>query len=360
MNKTKSILLIKLSAIGDVVHTLPLLEVLRRNFPETRIDWLIENEAGDIIAGHDAVDHIIISDRKSWHKRLFKAGEVPKIIREISRFIKELRGERYDIVIDLQGLLKSGVLTGLARGRRKIGFTGGREGSGLFLTEPPYPVDYERHAVDRYLKTAEYLGCRMDTWEGKIPLRASDKESADRFIRENKLQDKCLVALNPMARWKTKLWEDERFADLADRIRKDLSCEVIFTGSRHDRPVIDRIIGSMEGRAYNLAGRTSLKELADLYSRCRLTVTTDTGPMHIAAAMGCPVVALFGPTAPWRTGPYGNGHRVIRTGIECSPCFKKKCAHKTCMKDISVRHVFEAAAELLQKDSPPGEVESVG
>ena len=208
-------------------------------------------------------------------------------------------------------------------------------------------MDYDRHAVDRYLKTAEYLKCRVDAWKGDIPLQASDKESLSRIIREYGLQDKSLVALNPMARWETKLWENDRFADLADRIQKDLSCEVIFTGSRRDRPVIDQIIGSMEERACNLAGRTSLKELACLYSKCRLAITTDTGPMHIAAAMGCPVVALFGPTAPWRTGPYGNGHRIIRTEIECSPCFKKKCARKTCMKDISVNRVFETARELF-------------
>ncbi len=348
MNKPKSILLVKLSAIGDVVHTLPLLEVLRRNCPDTRIDWLIENEAAEIIRGHDAIDHILISHRKSWHKRLFKIGEVPKIIREISQLIKRLREERYDIVIDLQGLLKSGILTGLARGRRKIGFTAGREGSSLFLTERPYPVNIDQHAVDRYLKTAEFLACRMGVWKGEIPVRAADKRCIDRFIKENDLQGKCLVAVNPMARWETKLWEEERFADLADRVREGLSCEVIFTGSDRDRPVIDRIIESMAGRAHNLAGRTQLKELAYLYSRCRLTITTDTGPMHIAAAMGCPVVALFGPTAPWRTGPYGNGHRVIRTGIACSPCFKKKCPHMTCMKDISVNQVFEAAVELLQ------------
>ena len=227
----KSILLIKLSAIGDVVHALPLLEILRKNFPKTRIDWLIEKEAADIIAGHDAIDQVIISHRKSWRKRLLKVGELPTILGEISRLLKELRGERYDIVIDLQGLLKSGLMAGLSRGKRKIGSTGGREGSSLFLTEQPFPVDYDQHAVDRYLKTAEYLKCRMGAWKGEIPLKVSDKESVSRIIREHGLQDKGLVALNPMARWETKLWEDDRFADLADRIQEDFSCQVVFTGS---------------------------------------------------------------------------------------------------------------------------------
>jgi len=104
----------------------------------------------------------------------------------------------------------------------------------------------------------------------------------------------------------------------------------------------------MKTSALSLAGQTNLKELAYFYSRCKLLITTDTGPMHMAAAMGCPVVALFGPTAPWRTGPYGKGHKVIRADVECSPCFKKRCDHMTCMKEISVERVFEGVKEVLE------------
>ena len=137
------------------------------------------------------------------------------------------------------------------------------------------------------------------------------------------------------------------FAALADRLQYDLSCGIIFTGSENDKAAIEDISGMMKKRPVNLAGKTSLKELAYLYTRCKTLVTTDTGPMHIAAAMGCPVVALFGPTAPWRTGPYGQGHKVIRAGIECSPCFKKKCEHMSCMKDITVESVFNAVENIV-------------
>ncbi|MFH1351801.1 MAG: lipopolysaccharide heptosyltransferase II [Pseudomonadota bacterium] len=345
-----SILIIKLSAIGDVVHTLPLLEVLRQNFPHCRIDWLVEEEASQLIDGHEGLDHLIVSQRRSWQRRVLKGGELWGVFREVKRFLKDLRSVEYDVVMDLQGLFKSGLLTGISRGKRKIGFTGAREGSILSLTERPSFFDYDKHALDRYLKVTEYLRGTKRPWKGDIPIREADKRYIDEIIQENGLKKEKLVAINPMARWRTKLWETGSFAVLADRLQKELSCHTVFTGSRADRSTIDEIIRIMDGKAINLAGRTSLKELAYLYARCRLMISTDTGPMHVAAAMGCAVVALFGPTAPWRTGPYGEGHKVIREDLECSPCFKKRCARPVCMKNITVEKVFETVKGFFPPD----------
>jgi len=347
MPSPKSILIVKLSAIGDVVHTIPLLEVLSKNFPEARIDWVVEEEASQIIDGHTDIDRVIISRRKSWQKNLLKKGSRLATLGEIRTFLRALRARDYDLVIDVQGLFKSGLLTGLSKGRRKIGFTGAREGSTLFLTEAPYFFDYNLHALDRYLTAAEYLDCRVDSWDGVIPVRPSDKNAVEQWLSSNGLDHEKLVAINPMARWKTKLWEPGRFARLADRLAGELSAKVIFTGGPQDRTVVDDIVHQMASSPANLTGRTSLKALAHLYSRCRLLITTDTGPMHMAAAMGTPVVALFGPTAPWRTGPYGKAHVVVREGMDCSPCFKRSCAHMTCMKSIRVEQVFESARPFL-------------
>lgn len=345
--KTYSILLIKLSAIGDVVHALPLLEVLRKNFPKARIDWLVEEEASSIIEGHRDLNSLIISRRKSWQRRFFRSGGQLSTFKEVGRFLEELRSMEYDLVIDLQGLFKSGILTGLARGRRKIGFTGGREGSVFFLTERPYAVDYNDHALERYLKTAQFLGCHVESWKGDIPLGPSDRQNVDRMIQEQGIQTHRLVVINPVARWRTKLWDHEKFSRLADRLMKELSCDVVFTGSREDGRIIHDIIARMKGKAMDLTGRTTLKELAYLFSRCRLMISTDTGPMHMAAAMGCPVIALFGPTAPERTGPYGTGHRVIQESLSCTPCFKRRCGDMTCMKEITVEKVFDAVQAVL-------------
>jgi heptosyltransferase-1 len=310
-----NILIVKLSAIGDMVHALPFLEALRKGFPEARIDWVVEEDSSQILVGHSALNRVIVSRRKSWQQGLAKTPRQVCVLREMLHFLSELRSFHYDLVIDLQGLLKSGVLVGLSKGKRKIGMDGSREGAGLFLNERPIPVDYGQHAIDRYLRVAEYIGCDGAGRGGRIPYCEADRKSVDEFLHRHGIQKGPLVAINPMAKWPTKLWQPNRFAALARRIREELGCEVVFTGSNSDRPVIRRIMGMMPSAPVSLAGQTSLKELAYLYTRCKLLVTTDTGPMHVAAAMGCPVVALFGPTAPWRTGPYGKGHAVIRADV---------------------------------------------
>jgi 3-deoxy-D-manno-octulosonic-acid transferase/heptosyltransferase-1 len=297
---------------------------------------------------------MIVSRRISWKRGLLKGKMFVPVIREVRSFLKDIRANDYDLVIDLQGLLKSGVLTGLSRGKRKIGMDGAREGGWIFLNEKPVPVDYDEHAVDRYLTVAAYLGCDLNSFSSDIPVSESERERVKDLLDSYGIQKGLLVAINPMARWGTKLWENDRFARLADRLRDELSCQIIFTGSDEDVTVIKDISGRMKEHSTNLAGRTSLKQLACLFTHCVALVTTDTGPMHIGAAVGCPVVALFGPTAPWRTGPYGPSHKVIRANLDCSPCFKKKCESMDCMKEITVDSVFNAVRNVLMERSRNG------
>ena len=347
--KTKSILIVKLSSIGDVVHALPLLEVLRKNFPFARIDWLVEEESLQIIEGHPAIDQVIVSRKKFWQKKLTRITEWPGLVGGVTRFLRKLRSYKYDLVIDLQGLLKSGVLVGICRGKRKIGMVGAREGGWLFVNERSIPVDHDRHAIDRYLQVAEYLGCTLFPWKGNITISETEKIRVDKISAHDGTRNRPLVAINPMARWRTKLWEPYYFAEVADRLQHDLACKVVFTGSKDDRMIIEEIMDLMSKKTMNLAGRTTLKDLACLYSRCSVLISTDTGPMHIAAAMGCRVVALFGPTAPWRTGPYGQNHMVITGEEECSPCFKKRCEDMRCMKSISPDMVYDKVKNIIMK-----------
>ena len=345
-----NILVIKLSAIGDLVHSLPFLEVLKKGYPKAEIDWVVEEGASDIILGHPYIHRVIVSRRKSWLKRLGGNGsERLTVFREVHRFLKELRSCRYDMIVDLQGILKSGVLVGLARGGRKIGMIGSREGASLFIREPAIRVDYNQHAIERTLAVAEFLGCDIRASKGRIPFTEKNSRRVDKLLQGKNLGRKWLVAINPIAKWDTKLWEAERFGLLAERLRENLDCDIAFTGGPEDRSVIEEIAKSMKEKPLNLAGCTGLKDLACFYTRCSLLVTTDTGPMHIAAAMGCPTVALFGPTAPWRTGPYGPGHVVITGDVECRPCFRKRCNKMTCMKEISVSRVYDGVKEILER-----------
>ena len=347
MNNNPNILIIKLSAIGDVVHSLPFLEVLKNEFPLSKIDWLAEEDASDIVKDHPDIDQLILFPRKNWVTRIFKKGEYRSVGKEVANFTKELKKKKYDIVVDLQGLFKSGILTFIARGRRKIALNGGREASSIFVNERVAIPDPNIHALERYLYIAKYLGVTKLEWNGQIPTDTANKTYVN-YLLEEIGNDRTLVAINPMAKWETKLWGVDRFACLADRIKEELGAVVIFTGSKSDKKTIKTILSMMKTNALDLTGKSSLKELAYLYKKCAIVISTDTGPMHVAAAMRSPlVIALFGPTSPYKTGPYGSKHRVIRAGLECSPCFKKKCDDMSCMKEITVDMVFEAIKEVI-------------
>jgi heptosyltransferase-1 len=349
-----NILIVKLSAIGDVIHTLPALCALRSAYPKAHITWLIEEAAADLVIGHRALNRVIVSRRKHWIKQL-RGPERRGAWAEMGAFWQALRDTHYDLVIDFQSLLKSAVLVWLARGRRKIGFDRGmqhQEHSYLFLNERVPPVDMDVHALTRGLMLVEAVGVTPEAVIYDLPIAARDRRRVDDLLVGCGIDGRRpVVAINPVALWETKLWRNDRFAALADRLISELGMDVVFTGGPADDSVIDGIRGQMRRSAGNLSGRTTLKMLAALYQRASLLVTTDTGPMHLAAAVETPVVALFGPTAPWRTGPYGRHHRVIRTAPPCSPCFKRHCDHHQCrcMRDIRVEMVFDAVAQMLSR-----------
>lgn len=351
------ILIVKLSAIGDVIHTLPALNALRAHYPDAHITWLVEQAAADLVVGHRALDRVIVSRRKQWLRQL-KGPQRRQALAEIRMFWGDLRDTRYDIVIDFQSLLKSGVLVWLARGKRKIGFDKGmqhQEHSYLFLNERVPPVDMDIHALTRGLMLLDTIHVKSESVVYDVPVGDEDRRKVNTLLTENRVDGlRPMVAINPMALWGTKLWFKDRFAALADRLVREDGVDVIFTGGPGDRPIVDEMVSLMTVPAANFAGRTSLKMLAALYRKAAVLVTTDTGPMHLAAAVDTPVVALFGPTAPWRTGPFGDGHQVIRTAPACSPCFKRQCdQHRCrCMSDISVQMVHHAVCQTLHRPLP--------
>jgi len=339
-----NILIIKLSAIGDVLHTLPSLAALRRHYPGADITWVIEEAAADLIEGHPLLNRVIVSRRKRWLGDL-KRGRCDRPLREFRAFLRELRARPYDLVIDFHGLLKSAVIVGLCGGRRKMGYDSLQELSGLFYNEK-IPEDMSKHAVQRYLDFPRHLGAAVGAPEFAIPLTEENRRRAESLLKAaGRSLDEPFVAVSPGALWETKLWDDEKFARLCDRIADELKTGIILTGS--GRVELEGIEGRMKSRAGNLGGATTLRDLAWIYRLAALLVTTDSGPMHLAAAMGTPVVALFGPTDPVRTGPCGEGHIVIRRDLDCSPCLLKHCDSLRCMKDITVEEVFSAVAKKI-------------
>lgn len=344
------ILIVKLSAIGDVIHTLPALNALRRHYPQARITWLVETAAADLLVGHPALDRVMISHRKHWIRGM-RSGRRMRHFEALFTFVRRLRAERYDLVLDFQALLKSSLWVLLARSPRKIGFGKGMEHmekSYLFLTERVPPVSMEIHALERNLLMLAPLGIHCREAVYRLPVGTEDRQAVESLLQAHGLGAKRpLVSINPMAKWPTKLWDPAKFSQLADRMAASLGAEICFTGGTEDRPAVARIMADMRFPAVNLAGRTTLKQLAALYARSDVLVSTDTGPMHLGAAVGIPVVALFGPTAPWRTGPYGKAHRVIRHPVGCAPCFKRQCDTGRCMAAIDVNAVFEAVRSVI-------------
>lgn len=345
----ENILIVKLSAIGDVIHTLPALNAIRRRYPRARITWLVEEAAAGLIEGHPALDRVLVSRRKHWLQGL-KGPARGRHLRAMTAFLKALRDTRYDMILDFQASLKAGLLIALARGRRKIGFGRGlehQEHSYLFLNEIVPAVDMEIHALTRGLILLEQVGISVDRIEYRLPVSVRDRDDIQRMLDAAGVDRRArLVAINPVAQWKTKLWDNLKFASLADLLIERYDVTVVFSGGPADRPIVDAITAAMRHTALNFTGQTSLTGLAALYERAVCLVSTDTGPMHLGAAVGIPVVALFGPTAPWRTGPFGKGHRVVRTDCSCAPCFQRRCKTAHCMAWITVEKVLTEIEQL--------------
>jgi len=343
------ILIVKLSAIGDVVHALAVLDALRRHFPEAHIGWLVEEAAAGLLYGHPQLDRVIVMPRKSWLRSVRRPAAWAESIRRLATGIRLLRDTRYDVVIDLQAALKSSLPIRLCRADRIIGHDRADEHSHLFLTERVVAYDREEHAIRRYLDLAHYLGVPKGPIRCLIPADDAVRRRAAVLLRDTRIDlARPFVAINPVAKWESKLWLTERFAELADRCIRELEIQIVFTGSGHDAGVTAAIASRMRERCSILAGKSGLQELAQIYRLAGALITTDTGPMHIAAAVETPVIALFGPTAPWRTGPFGSGHHVLRSDASCSPCFKRQCSDAKCMRDITVNNVFDRVAAVLR------------
>jgi heptosyltransferase-1 len=333
------LLLVKLSSFGDVLHTLPTLEALRAAYPRALITWLVEAAYAPLLAGHPALDEVWVAPRLR-PGQLFRGANAARLM----TLLQQLRTQSFDLVVDVQGLLKSAVWVALAKSPRKVGYDRTRELSYLALTERVPPFDPEAHAVRRYLNLAHYLGAPPALPRFRLGLDAK----ADSAALLPAAADRPLAVLHPGARWASKLWPASSWACLAEWLH-GRGLQVAITGSAADQKLAATIIGPSRAPLVNLAGSTSLAQLAAILRTTRLAVTTDTGAMHLAAALGTPVVALFGPTAPWRTGPFGAGHEVVRLGLECSPCFRRRCPEPRCLHELSPELVEAACEKILSQ-----------
>jgi lipopolysaccharide heptosyltransferase I len=329
------ILIIKPSSLGDVTHALPVLSLLRRRWPEARISWLVAPACAGLLEGLSTLDEVIVFERR----RFGTAWRNPAAGLDLIRFKRDLKRRGFDLVIDLQGLFRSGWLAWQTGSPVRIGFANAREFAPLFYTHRVLIDSLDQHAVERYLKIARALGCDDGPVEFHFPVTDEHRRYIDSLIPAAER----FAVLLPGANWETKRWPAEDFEAMVEPLRKRFGLRSVLVGGPDAQELASRIPSAL-----NLAGKTNLPQLVALLERASLVIANDSGPMHIAAALGRPLVTLFGPTNPIRTGPYGRSDSVVRVNIYCSPCYSRRCSHQSCMGWLAVDQVLKTAEAQLE------------
>jgi len=375
------ILLIKLSAIGDVIHSIPLANALRRHYPRARIDWLSKPTPAEFIRDLPAIDEVLIYGEHHTEVPRYNWDGVTHFVRLIRdhRFLamlSRLRAARYDLVIDLQGQMRSGFVSMVTGAPVRIGFDrpresvweiegrglppgtikrvwkGAREGSWLAYTHHVKLPTLTIHAVDRNLLVGDLLGFARETPDFSISIRAHSERHVDELFRDLvRTTSRPPIVITPAALWETKRWRAEGFAAVARHFLAK-GYPVIVAGAPNEVAECAGIAAQAPG-AVVFAGLTTLPELTALIRRCAIILTNDSGPLHLATALGKAVVTIFGPTNPVWVGPYRTPQALLTAGLACSPCYLRdlaRCPHDhACMRGISAERVIDAMEAQLNR-----------
>ncbi len=366
------ILLIKLSALGDVIHTIPVVNKLRRRYPNAQLDWLVTPAIGELLHHHPAITNIIEFTRLSRSPLSGTAAAARYV-----GLAASLRSRGYDLVIDMHGQFRTALLAlatgapvriGFDRPRAKVwdatprsfpeaarkhAWQGAREGSWLAYTHAiPVPT-LDLHAVDRYLNIGPLLGLDRGAADFSFPIPRAADEHIDTLLRSRGAAGKQLVVLAPGTIWETKQWLSQGFAEAARHFLQS-GFAVILIGSGRERADCEKVAALAPG-AVNLGGATTVSELAALIRRAAICLTNDSGPMHLAVALDRPVVSVFGPTDPVWIGPYRRDGAVLQAGVACAPCYLRqlsRCPHgHACMHGVAANAVIERMQSMLDRNS---------
>lgn len=336
------ILLVRLSAVGDVVNTLPALEAIRSALPEAFLGFVVEDRAHDLIARHPSVDRVHLYRRKRWARMALQPTRWGVLYEEFGRFVRELRQERYEAALNFQSNLKGALHALLSGAPRRIGFARGhcREWSHLLANERVVPPEGGRiNRVEKFLSLAAALGIPIRGAAYRLPeTRESALRVAGWRAREGLGE---YVAIHPGTSdfGRIKRWPPERFAELAARIRAELGLPAVITWGPGERPLAERIVAAAGGGAILAPETSSILDLAEILRQARIFVGCDSGPLHLASAVGAPSVALFGPKDPRIYGPYNPFRRVVLKGEP----------GRAPMEAIEVGDAFDAVRALLDE-----------
>lgn len=334
------ILIVRLSALGDVIHGLPVLNALRETFPQAFIAWAVEGRPAELLAGHPALDRLIPLPRGWW-----------KSLSQVNQLRRTLRSYRFDTTVDLQCLTKSAALARLSGAPRRLGAAGknGRELSKWFNNELT-PVS-AGHVIEHYLGILQPLGIRTPTVRFDLPEREEDAEFACDALEELKLASGQYAVLNPGAGWPSKLWPAERYGALARKISRQHGIRSLAVwGGANELPLAERIVDTSGGHAV-LAPPTALGQLAAILRRATLFVGSDTGPMHLAVAVDTPTVSLHGVSQAEWCGAYGPGNIRLQACYADGSSRKRRTTDNRAMRELSVEAVSHCCDELLRRSA---------
>lgn len=337
-----NILIIKLRYIGDVLLATPTVRAIKAARPDVRVTMMVNRGTEGMLSGNPDLDEIMVLDKGSLAAQW--------------RFIAGLRRRRFDTVIDLTDGDRSAFLSWISGAPVRIGFNDEHRWRGRCYTQVVLPGAGVQHRIDRDVAALKPLGLHASKELPRLCLTGEDVAHADQLLgRLGVRRDQPIVILQPAARYWFKAWPHERFAELADRLASDYGCQVLIGGSREDEALAQRIQAAAKSRPINMAGLATLKQFAAIAQRAALFVGNDSGAMHIAAAVGTPMVALFGPSNPDEWGPRGDRVKVLYKGLDCRACFHPTCerGELNCMRQLSVQEVCAAAAQLMAAGVSP-------
>lgn len=336
-----NILIVKLSAIGDVIHALPVSYALRKKYPTAHITWVVEPTAYEIVKHNPCVDEVILFQKKAF--KTFKGFK-----QNFKPFYKLLHQRKYDISIDLQGLFKSMAVVLTANAKKKIGYVDMREGSNLISKAIKGP-HFNGHIVDRYLDTVKYLGCDTDNIIFPLKNTAEEINYVNNLLMDNKIDDnKSFIVFAVGTNWVNKCWSTKNFAILSDLLSKhSIKTVLIGFGKNDEQKALEITRQNTSNNIVNLVGKTSLMQTAALIKKAKAVVGGDTGNLHLAAALNIPAIMLMGPTDPNRNGPYKQIHNVILAGHDCDGCWKRTCRKNIdCLSTITPNLVLKKILKI--------------
>lgn len=349
-DKTK-ILIIRLSALGDTIHTLPLANAIKKAYPNCQLGWVVEDKAQHFVHNNPLVDKCFVIPKKQWKKRGFSF----KNLKEFFEIIRNIRKEKYDIVLDTQQLLKSSIIMGLSGGKRKITHNNGRELSWLFANEiiksdrKQFDVDY--HVVYRNFDFAKYLKIDDETIEFRLPEPSEESTKKAKDLLKDIDSSKPVIILAPATTWANKHWKKEYWTALISEFID--RANIVMTGSSADIELTNSIIAQLnDKRILNLTGKTNLEELTEIFKLSDIVISPDSGSAHIAWAVQKPyVITIFCATSKNRTGPFGDKYFSVAPDLECSPCMKKTCRldkdKNICSSKVYVEEIIKIVNNLL-------------